>query len=80
MVEIIDSIKAFITPIVNFINSAFTTILPGREEWIVLGIAAFIGYKYKQWNWSAGGWDDMLKGTVVAYIALKILGLGTKIF
>jgi hypothetical protein len=63
-------------PIINGFNGLLTKILPGKEELVIIAIAAFIGYKLKQREYVIGGWSYFFKAALVVYLILKLFGFG----
>lgn len=78
--EIIDTVRNIVATVAKLVNGVLATLLPGREEYGVLVIAVLCGYWWKHRMWSSGGYTDWAKGAVVAYIILKLLGIGNKLF
>jgi hypothetical protein len=77
---IIEKAQGVIGPIVNFVNSALTSLLPGKEEYVVIGVALFLGWKYREHEYVSGGYDLWVKASLIIYLILKILGFGVKWF
>lgn len=75
---IITQAKNIVTPIVNGINGLLHQVLPGKEEWVVIGLALYLGWQYRNRNYISGGHDVWIKASIIIYLLLKILGFGIK--
>lgn len=65
-----------VIPLVNGFNSLLTKFIPGKEELVVIVIALFIGWKFRDRQYLTGGYGYWLKVSAIVYIIFKIVGLG----
>jgi hypothetical protein len=75
---IIAQAKNIVTPIVNAINGLLHQVLPGKEEWVVIGLALYLGWQSRNREYVSGGYDVLIKASFIIYLLLKILGFGIK--
>lgn len=75
----ITKIQNVVSPIVSVVNNLLTQLLPGKEEYVVIGIAAYLGWQWRSREYASGGYEVWAKASIIAYLILKILGFGIKI-
>lgn len=76
---ILATIQNVVGPVVTLINGLLTSLIPGKEEYVVIAIAAYLGNKYREREYVIGGWEVWFKATIIIYIIFKILGFGVKL-
>lgn len=72
--------KGTLDTVVQSINGVLTRFIPGKEEWAVVGFALYLGWLWRNRDYASGGYDVWLKASLILYLLLKILGLGSKLF
>lgn len=66
----------YVTPAIMWFNGLLTKLIPGKEEFVILAIALFIGWKIRGRMYVQGGYGYWLKASGIVYLILKIMGFG----
>lgn len=66
----------YVAPLIMGFNSLLTKLIPGKEEFVILAIALFFGWKLRSREYVAGGYGYWLKMSGIIYVILKIMGFG----